>query len=271
MPTDVTAASRHEHLVLYDPGAVPRDLPVDPDLEAQDPKLPPASAIREVTSRGDALILHIPEEDCEARMRVFVNEDPPEPIRERSALVISGATLTVPTGTLRADGLEFMARPGDVRKHSEAESIAVPPGDYEVEVRELMSWKLRHRQSSTRRGARPGDKLAYRLVTAYTWVGIILIPGNLLVAPIVVGGLWKARGWRTGLTVASAILLIDAVVLGGFWLLEAAQKRFPALSRIQQADAAFDRENPDIVVVLRRRAGTSASSIPAFGEIRLKA
>jgi len=80
MPTDVTAASRHEHLVLYDPAAIPPDLAVDPDLDAQDPKPLSASGIREVTSRGDALILHIPTEDCEARLRVFVDEDPPQPI-----------------------------------------------------------------------------------------------------------------------------------------------------------------------------------------------
>jgi hypothetical protein len=270
MPTDVTAASRHQHLVLYDPAAIPPDLPVDPDLGAQDPKPLPASAIREVTSRGDALILHIPTEDCEARVRVFVDEDPPRPVAGRGALVISGARLKVPTGTLKADGLEFMARPGEVRKHSEAERIAVPPGDYEVEVRELMSWKIRHRTSSTRGGTGPGDRVAHRLVNVYTWIGIVLIPGNVLIAPIIVGVLWQSRGWRAGLAAASMILVIDAVVLGGFWALEAAQKRFPALSRIQRADAEFDRENPDIVVVLRRLVGTSSRSIPTFGQILLK-
>ena len=269
MPTDVTAASRHEHLVLYDPGAIASDLPLDPDLEAQDPTPLPASAIRDVTARGEALILHIPTEDCEARLRVVVDEDPPQLIAGRGALVVSGATLKVPTGTLKADGLEFMTRAGDVRTHSEAETIAVPPGDYEVEVRELMSWKLRHHKSSTRRGTSPGDRLAHRLVTAYTWVGIVMIPANVLVAPMVVGGLWQARGWRTGLTAAAIILAIDLVVFGGFWVLQAGQKRFPALSRIQEADAAFERENPDIVVVLRRRPENVNRNVPTLGKIRL--
>ena len=269
MPTDVTVASRHEHLVLYDPAAIPPDLPIDPDLEAQDPKPPPASAIREVTSRGEALVLHIPTEDCEARLRVFVDEEPPQSIAGRGGVIISGARLKVPTGTLKADGLEFMARSGEVRKHSEAETIAVPPGDYEVEVRELMTWKLRHRASSTRSGTRTGDRMAHRLVTVYTWVGIVLIPANILVAPIIVGVLWQAQGWRSGIAAASLILVIDAVVLGGFWLLESAQKRFPALSRVQQADADFERENPDIVVVLRRRVAAASTSLPAFGQIRL--
>jgi hypothetical protein len=270
MPTDVTAASRHEHLALYDPAAIPPDLPVDPDLDAQDPNPLPASAIREVTSRGEALILHIPTEDCEATLRVFVDEDPPQPIAGRGAVVVSGARLKVPSGTLKADGLEFMTRSGEVRKHSEAENVAVPPGDYEVEVRELMSWKIRHRQSSTRSGATPREKVAHRLVTVYTWIGIVLIPGNVLIAPIIVGGLWQARGWRSGLAAASLILVIDAIVLGGFWLLDSAQKRFPALSRIQQSDAAFDQDNPDIVVVLRRRTGAASTSTSAFGQILLK-
>jgi hypothetical protein len=50
MPADLTAASRHEHLVLYDPAAIPPDLAVDPDLDPQGPT-----------------------EDCEARLRVFVD------------------------------------------------------------------------------------------------------------------------------------------------------------------------------------------------------
>jgi hypothetical protein len=163
-----------------------------------------------------------------------------------------------------------MTRPGEVRTHSEAENIAVPPGHYEVEVRELMSWKLRNRNAGTRDGTGRGDRLAHRLVTAYTWIGIILIPGNILVAPMLVAGLWKARGWRTGIAVAAVILLVDAIVVGGFWLLQATQKRLPALSRIQNADAAFDRENPDIVVLLRRRADTSTCGTPTFGHILLQ-
>jgi MFS family permease len=106
-------------------------------------------------------------------------------------------------------------------------------------------------------------------VTVYTWIGIVMIPGNVLIAPMLVGGFWQARGWRSGLTVAAVILIVDAVVFGGFWVLQAAQKRFPALTRIRDADAAFDRENPDIVVVLRRRVDTPRGSIPTFGQIRL--
>jgi hypothetical protein len=274
LAADLTAASRHDHLVLYDPAAIRPDVPVDPDLEAQDPNPLTASAIREVASRGEALILHMPGEDCEATLRVFVDEDPPQRVPQRSTVVLSGARLKVPTGKLRADGLEFLSRPGEVRTHSEATETTVPPGEYEVEVGELLSWKLKHRASQTRRGTRSSDRVAHTLVTAYTWLGIILLPANVLIAPMIVAFLWRSRGWRGALTAASVILAIDAVVFGGFWLLQAAQKRFPALTRITRADAAFERDNPDIVIVLRRQPplatrASAAHAIPAYAQILL--
>ena len=57
--------------------------------------------------------------------------------------------------------------------------------------------------------------------------------------------------------------------MGGFRVLQAAQKRFPALTRIKNADTAFDLDNPDMVVVLRHRSDAS-SSILAFGQILLQ-
>ena len=39
---ELSAASRHEHLGLYDPAAIPDTFPLDPDLEAQEPKPPHA-------------------------------------------------------------------------------------------------------------------------------------------------------------------------------------------------------------------------------------
>jgi hypothetical protein len=270
MPADLTAASRHQHLALYDPSAIPSDLPVDADLDTPDPTPLSDPVIRDLTARGGALILRIAEEDCEARMRVFVDEEPPQALLERGALIVGGGTLRVPTGTLRADGLEFIASAGQVRTHSRGETIAVPAGDYEVAVRELMSWKLRHRTRSTHAGTQPTDRIAHRLITAYTWVGIILIPANLLGAPILIGALWQARGWQTGVTAAAVVLVIDTIIIGGFWLLQAAQKRFPALTRIQAADAAFDDENPDLVIVLKRQTCTATGGVPTFGQIVLR-
>jgi len=266
---EVVAASRHQHLVLYDPAAIPADTPVDPDLQAQDPTLLVESAMKDLAARGEALILHIPTEDCEARLRLFVDEEPPESIQARGTVVLRGAMLKVPSGGLKAHGLEFLARPGEIRQHSQAEEAAVPAGDYSVEVRELFSWKVRHRAAAIRGASGSFERIVHRLVLIYTWLGIVLIPGNVLVAPMVVGGLWKSRGWRTGLTVAAIILAVDALVLAGFWLLQAAQKRFPSLTRVADVEAAFERENPDIAVVLRRRDIPSDGSPPAFARIHV--
>jgi hypothetical protein len=267
MSHDLTAASRHEHLVLYDPAAIPADADVDPDLDAQDPKLPPAAAIRELAEGGRALIVHIPTEDCEGRLRVFVDEDLPEALRRHGRVVLERATLAVPTGRLKADGLEFVTRPGEVRRHSQATETVVPSGEYSIEVLDLLTWKVRHGAAEARVDTSSWERLVHRLTLVYTWLGIILMPANLLGAPIIVGGLWKARGWQTGLTAAGVILAVDAVVLGGFWLLQAAQKKFPALTRVRDAEATFDREYPDIAIVLRRHASPTDGAVPAFARI----
>lgn len=270
MQSEVTAASRHEHLALFDPAAIPVDTPVDPNLEAQDPKLPPKAAIMDLAARGQALIFHIPTEDCEARILLFVDEEPPEQVRNRAKVVLTGATLRVPSGLLKADGLEFLTRPGDARTHSEPDETEVPAGQYSVEVLNLLSWKVRQRIAEGRRGLGSLDKTIHRLVMSYTWLGIILIPGNVLVAPMVVMGFWRSLGWRGGLAAAAIIFAVDALVIGGFWVLQAAQKRLPILSRVAEADAAFERENPDIVVVLRTAASGAHAGPPAMATIGIR-
>jgi hypothetical protein len=269
MSHDLTAASRHEHLVLYDPAAIPADADVDPDLDAQDPKLPGAATIRELAETGRALIIHIPTEDCEARVRVFVDEDLPEALRRRGRVVLDRATLAVPTGRLKADGLEFLTRPGEVRRHSQATETVIPPGEYSLEVRELFSWKLRVGSADALAGTRLWERLVHRLTLVYTWLGIVLIPANVLGAPMIVGGLWKSRGWQSGLTAAGVILAFDAVVFGGFWLLQLAQKKFPALTRVRDAEATFDREHPDIAIVLRRHSAPADGADPAFAQVKV--
>jgi hypothetical protein len=270
MQTELTAASRHEHLVLFDPGAIPIGTPVDPDLLAQDPKLLSASAMMDLAARGQALILHIPTEDCEARIQLFVDEAPSERIRSRGTVVLANAALDVPTGVLKADGLEFLSRPGEHRAESQAEQTVVPAGRYSVEVLNLLPWKLRHRIADGRCGLGWKEKAVHRLVFAYTWLGVLLLPGNLLVAPMVLVPFWRSRDWRGGLAAAAIILAINVVIVGGFWLLQAAQKRFPILFRVADADADFERENPDVVIVLRVGASDPAARPPALARLALE-
>jgi hypothetical protein len=278
---DLIAASRHQYLALFDPAAIPADTPVDPDMRAQDPTLMTRAAMTRLAAAGDALILHIPTEDCEAAIRVFVGEEPPAEIRRKAHAVLTGAGLRVPSGRLRADGLEFMARPGEVREHSLAEEAAVPPGRYLVEVLNLQGWKARNRLAEGRRGLGALDRFVHRLVTSYTWLGILMIPANVLLAPMVVLWFYRSRGWAGGFAAIGTIVALDALIFGSFWLLQAAQRRFGILSRVSEADAAFDRAHPDVLVVLSQAFASKSfqgdnpggrepppAPTPAFAKIR---
>ena len=223
----------------------------------------------DLAARGHALVLHLATEDCEARFQLFVDEEPPERARDRGTIVLSGANLRVPGGLLRADGLEFLSRPGEVRVDSEAEETAIPAGEYSVEVLDLLSWKVRHRIAEGRRGLGWRDKGVHRLVSVYTWLGIVLFPGNLLVAPLVVAGFWRSRGWRGALAATAIVLALDGLVIAGSWLLQAARRRFAIFSRVAEADAAFERENPDIVVLLRTRAREAEGGPAAWAHLRI--
>jgi hypothetical protein len=277
MPVDLTAASREQHLVLFDPAAIPADAPVDPDMLAQEPKLMPRPAMMRLASSGDALILHIPTDDCEARLRVFAGEEPPEPLRRKGAVVLSGARLRVPSGRLRADGLEFLVRPGEAREHSLAQEAEIPAGHYGIEVVNLQGWKARNRLTEGRRGMGAAATAVHRLVTVYTWLGILLLFANIFVAPMILLWFHESDGWSGVLRAGAVIAVVDAVGFGGFWVLQAAQKRLPILSRVGEADAVFERENPDIIVILRglpppsdtvAKAGAAGAAEAAFAQIR---
>ena len=229
----------------------------------------PDDAMRALAAGGLALILHIPEEDCEARLRLFVDEPPPDLIAQRGKIVLAGAVLRVPTGCLKADGLEFLTRPGDTRSHSEAETANVPAGDYDLEVRELMSWKLQHGAAEIRRGVGPIASAVQMLTFAYTWLGVLLLAANFFLLPGF--GVWfSRRSWgRSAWQAVAFLIVVDALVFAGFWILEWARKRFPGLFRMADAEATFDRDHPDIAIVLGRRAIPARGSVPAVVRIPL--
>ena len=254
--------------MIYDPAAIPADTLVDPDLDAQDPKLMPKHAIERLAEQGHALIVNIPTEDCEARFHVFVDEEPPALLRKRGKVLLRSAALNVPSGVLKADGLEFLARPGEVRAASEAEEATIPAGPYVVDVVDLLSWKLRHRKAEARGRLGRFDIAVHRLLMSYTWLGILFIPANIFVAPMILAWCWRRNGFNAALIAGGLILAIDLLVFGGFWIVQAAQKRLPILTRVAQAEAQFDRENPDIVVIMRS-ATEMVDAKPAFAKLRL--
>lgn len=260
---DLNPASRREHLVFYDPSGIPDDTAVDPDLEEQDPKLPPKETIRSLTENGQALVVKIPGDDCEALVRLYVNEPPAETVLHRGKLKLSGARLNLPSGTLRADGLEFTTRPGEERLHSEGDSVEVEPGLYEVELWDLFSWKLRNVDPYVDNRTTALDRVVSRLVTAYTWLGILLLPANILLAPMLIASS-NPDGWAGPLTVLGLIIAFDALVLTGFWILDWVGKRIPAISRVSDLRREFELENPDIALVLSRATANELSSSPAM-------
>jgi hypothetical protein len=269
MRLEATASSGHDHLVLYDPAAIPSDVPVDPDLEAQDPVPIGGPARLDLANRGLALILRLCSADCEATLRILVDEMPESFLRERAALTLDGALLRLPGGKLTIDGIEFLCRFGETRLHSEAEIFELPPGDYVVQVLNLIPWKEQNRTAEINRRTSRVDRLVNKAVQAYTWLGILLIPGNLLIAGPAVVVLLLAAGWRQALTLAAAIVVVDVLVLAGFWALDAASKIFPALIRAGDARLAFETENPDIVVCLQKAAQAGDRQIATMATIEI--
>ena len=262
-PAHLDAASRHEHLVVYDPAAIPAGTPFDPDLEAQEPDPLPEPALRALAAGGHALVLHYPEEDCEATVRVMVG-DPPVGLRTRGRAVLDGARLAVASGRLIADGAEFLHGAEARRTAAEEAAAAVPPGEYAVSVLNLIPWKLAHREDALLEATTPAARRLDRARTVLAIAGAALIPAHLVVVPVVLALTWKRRGIGGLLAALLVIAAVDAVVLGAVTILE--KLRGPELAQADAARQAFERENPDVLVCLRPWRGGDAK--PAWAELR---
>ena len=268
MRNDLQLGSNHRYLAIYDPAALPPDTPVDPDLDSPEPRPLPGPAIRDLAAHGCALFLHIPEGDCDATVGVFVEEDLPELLRPRTTRLLTGSALSVPGGHLVAEGVEFMCLPGQTRRHGEPTPIEVPPADYSVEVLECVRWKERHRAAEVAARTTAGERLVGRLVAAYTLLGVLAFPANILVVPPALGLIWWRAGWQAALVTAGVIAAVDALGLVGFRLLDMAGRRLPVLRRAHELAAEVDRANPDLVLILRRAATPVAAAVPALAVLR---
>jgi hypothetical protein len=255
-------SSSSRHLLLYDPAALPADFPCDPDVSTSEPKPPPADAVEKLAAAGSALVVHIPHGDCAALVRVFAEEDPPERLRERQTPghAIDDALLRVPAGTLLADGAEFVQLPGGVREWATKDRAELPAGDYSLDAFHLMEWKERNRTAGIASGASALARGLDWIVNRVALARIVLVVVNLAVIPVLL--LSVTSGWRSALAGLGTLLAADALLVGLFWLLSFALKRHPASRQVQQAREKFDRENPDVVVVLKRN-GANASPPPA--------
>jgi hypothetical protein len=264
MRRDMTASSRHEHLVLYDPAAIPLDTPVDPDLEAQEPRPLPSAAMEDLARQGLALVLRIACEDCHADFRLIVDETPEPFFRERAVEALDGVTLHVPSGALVIDGVEFLCRAGETRFHSEAQSIEIPAGDYDVQVLNLMPWKSRHRALKVEKRTTRVDRIVGGIVGAFGWLGFVLLFASFFIGAPAILLVLVISGWYPALVLAGVVLVVDLLALAGFWALDLASRWFPALRRASEIGAAFDVENPDVVVCLDRVAGNGTAKVVAM-------
>jgi hypothetical protein len=262
---DLDAASRHEHLVVYDPAAIPPGTPFDPDMDAPEPEPLPEAALRALAATGSALVLHFPVEDCEATVRILSGDAPPH-LRERGRRVLSGARLRVPSGSLKADGAEFVHGPFAARAAAAGRSAKVAAGDREVTVFDLVPWKTAHRASLLRGATTPAARRADVVQTVVAITGAVLIPVNLFLVPILLAVAWKRAGIRAALVALAAVALVDGLVLGAAWALEALRRRRPELGGAAEARLRFERENPDVLVCLAPwRGGAGAPAWTRLG------
>lgn len=269
MRKDVTAASRHESFVLYDPAAIPPETDVDPDLDSQDPQPPPLPTLTSLADSGRALILRLVDEECQATFRLIVDEPVDSSLRERAVQAIDGAVLRIPSGRLVVDGVEFLCRHGERRSTSEAETIEIPAGSYRVEVLNLMPWIRRHRDSEIERMTSRFDRMVGRIVDSITWLGIILLPIDILLAPAVTLIAWMSSGTQAALAVIGIVVLANLVAFGLSWGIEFAQRWLPVLTRRRDVEKAFDAENPEIVVHLQQQSSASITPVSGMATLTL--
>jgi hypothetical protein len=241
------AATRHRRIAVYDPAALPADLGLDPDLAAQDPKPLPARDVERLAALGLAVFFDA-DEDGEAGVRIQVGE-PPAGLRERAK--VTPAALHVASGTLAADGIEFLTRPGQERTHAIGTRTPVPPGQYAVEVLDLRAWKLGAGRRELAAAFTPADRVVGSLLTLHTLVGGLVAPLVLFLGLPLVGVTGRKRGWQAAASLAAVLAAVVAVIVGSFFLRTWLEPRWPVLTRVQRARERFEAENPDVLVALR--------------------
>ena len=266
MRFDFEPSSRYRFVVLYDPAALPANLPLDQDLEAQDPTPPPHNSVRALTKEGRAFVVEVPtEEDCEATIRVFVDEQPPEVIK-KAKIVGREMLIQIPGGTLRADGSEFMCFPGMTRKEgNEDPAMNLPAGNYLMTIHELVHWKLRNRTKELRALSTPLIRFMDVIGQTMGILGAILAVGHILVLPAVLWAVWSKHGWKSAGKFALIVFAIDVFLIGCIVLYGWLEKKISHNSGMAEIRNKFDAEHPDFIVTLQSANGQASSGdIPLF-------
>jgi hypothetical protein len=272
---DFRAAGRDGYLVVHDPHALPDGFPVDPDTETDQPNPPPAEAIAELADHGLAMVIKMPEEwDCEASLRVFVDQEPAALLKERSSSHrgVTGARLSVPSGNLIACGAEYMEVSGLHRRQSLAERAEIRSGDYRLEINDLFEWKIAHVDQYTREHTSWLTRAVSRLAILVAIGGCLLIAANVVAMPgLIIFGLKGHDAFALRLGVVLGVT--DLIVIGGMGLFAFLSERFPALDLLGKASRVqeeFENENPDVVAVLKRLTEPDSSLPVAPSLLRIE-
>jgi hypothetical protein len=256
MYLDLAAASAGRCLAVYDPSRAERDLAIGVD----DKELPGAAL--DAARDGRLLLVHIPEE-CEARIRVFIGEEPSAVLLAAAhPSRVEGAFLAIPSGTLAASGAEDVGNP-----HADADpdlrSIGtVPAGAYRLAAFHTFHWKARHRAGLLVAKTTPGERWLLRIGNALGIGAAIFLVGNFFGLPwtgalLLKHGIWKPLATFLGLDAT----FLACLLLGSRFL--DASPRYRAALELRDG---IDAEIPDVVVVLTR-GGAPDGAAPALLEV----
>jgi hypothetical protein len=214
---DFEAAAAGEYLALYD-ASVPTDV------------------LEQASRDGRVLLVHI-KDDCEAHIRVFVDEDPPaELLAAAHRRRLTDASLSLPSGRLLATG-------------AEAIGASVPAGAYRVSAFHTFHWKVRNRAKHV---ARATSGMGRVLLGAETAIGVgaaMFLVGNFLALPGL-GALALKHGGSWPLRALLWLLAVDAVFYAVVLGFHALARWSPLYRAAREAREQFERAFPDVVVQL---------------------
>ncbi len=251
-------AGRENTLVLYDPEALPSDLDLDPDLEAQEPEKPSNDSVKRLTESGQSLVIHVlsnPDYESAFKLRVYVDETVPGKLREKSdpESALTKSLLHVPGGSLVADGVEFMTFPGEVREEAVSGEASIPPGTYQLQAFELYSWKEENYSSEVIDRISPLSRFLGKFALySGCLCGILAVLS--IIGAFVVGGVLASsdKAWSTVFTVTGSLAGVSVITYLVFILATWAIEKFPILNAESKARKEFESEYPDVVIGLTR-------------------
>jgi hypothetical protein len=258
MQWDLEAASAGRYLAVYDASHAARELAIQ---SAGDE---PPDGLRSATRDGRALLVHIPE-DCEARIRVFVDEEPPAAVLAAAhPSRLDASFLAIPSGRLVASAAEDIGSPGSDDADGVRSSAAVPAGSYRLAAFSTFHWKARHRGELLAARTSPAERRLLRAGDALGVMAALFFVGNFFGLPWLAiramkHGAWKALG---------VLLAIDALFVAVAWLGDRFLSGEPRYLAALEVRKSVDHEIPDVVVVLTS-GGAPVAERPALLEVPL--